>query len=130
MLPTGGTANQALTKINATDYNTQWSNVGIATTYVDMGTNPTALSLTAEETVLATISASTTFTSTVPAAGARGTVIIFTSGTTSRTVTFGTGFKSQGTLSTGTTASRYWIVNFISNGTSWLETSRTTTAYA
>jgi hypothetical protein len=76
------------------------------------------------------ISADTTLTSTVPSAGARATVIIKTSGTTSRTVTFGTGFKSQGTLATGTVDSRYWAVEFISDGTSLYETSRTTTAYA
>lgn len=76
------------------------------------------------------ISADTTLTTTVPAAGARATVIIQTSGTTTRTVTFGTGFKSQGTLATGAVSARYWVVNFISDGTSLYETGRTTTAYA
>jgi len=76
------------------------------------------------------ISANTTLTSTVPPAGAHASVIIKTSGVTSRTVTFGTGFKSVGTLATGATADRFWVVNFVSDGTFLYESSRTTAAYA
>jgi hypothetical protein len=76
------------------------------------------------------ISADTTLTSTVPPAGAFASVIIKTSGATSRTVTFGTGFKSVGTLATGATTDRFWVVNFVSDGTFLYESSRTTAAYA
>lgn len=92
--------------------------------------NTAAQALGTNTVSMVLISADTTLTSTVPAAGARATVIIKTSGTTTRTVTFGTGFKSQGTLATGATADRFWVVNFISDGTSLYETGRTTTAYA
>jgi hypothetical protein len=47
-------------------------------------------------------------------------------GASSRTVTFGTGFASTGTLATGTTATRRFVVRFISDGTRLLEVSRTT----
>lgn len=93
----------------------------INTVAQDLGTNTASMVL---------ISASTTLTTTVPPAGSRASVIIKTSGSVSRTVTFGTGFKSQGTLATGNTADRFWVVNFVSDGTVLYETGRTTTAYA
>lgn len=95
---------------------------GVANTAAQaLGTNTVSMVL---------ISANTTLTSTVPPAGSFASVIIRTSGTTTRTVTFGTGFKSQGTLATGATADRFWVVNFVSDGTFLYESSRTTTAYA
>jgi hypothetical protein len=57
--------------------------------------------------------------------GARVSVIVTTSGTTSRTLTFGTSFKTTGTLATGTSASKVFSVNFIGDGTNLNETSRT-----
>jgi hypothetical protein len=52
-------------------------------------------------------------------------VLILTSGTTSFTITFGTGFKPVGTLATGTTAARIFAISFISDGTNLYETGRT-----
>lgn len=72
-----------------------------------------------------TVSANVTFTTTVPAAGSWRAVMILTSGTQSRTVTFGTGFKPTATLATGTTASRIFVVSFVSDGTNLYEASRT-----
>jgi len=51
--------------------------------------------------------------------------MVLTSGTSSFVITFGSGFKPVGTLATGTTASRVFIVNFISNGTNLYEAGRT-----
>lgn len=65
------------------------------------------------------------FTTTVPPAGTICKLIITTSGTTSYTMTFGTGFISTGTLATGTVTAKTFTVSFISNGTSVIETSRT-----
>lgn len=50
---------------------------------------------------------------------------IVTSGTTSRTITFGTGFKTTGTLTTGTTSGRTFVISFVSDGTNMIEMSRT-----
>lgn len=50
---------------------------------------------------------------------------VITSGTTSRTLTFGTNFKSTGTLATGTTTAKTFIVAFLHDGTNFVETSRT-----
>lgn len=107
------------------------------TTQINGGyNNTTAVANTAAQALgtntvsMVLISADTTLTTTVPRSGAFATVLIKTSGTNSRTVTFGTGFKSQGTLATGVTADRFWAVNFVSDGTFLYEISRTTTAYA
>lgn len=58
--------------------------------------------------------------------GERLTLIVNTSGTSSYTQTFGTGFKSTGTLATGTADVKQFVVSFINDGTNYVETSRTT----
>lgn len=70
--------------------------------------------------------ADATLTAAVAPAGSEVSLIVLTSGTTSYTITFGTGFKSTGTLATGTTTARTFVVRFVSNGTAMLEVSRTT----
>lgn len=72
-----------------------------------------------------TVTASRTLTTTVPAAGIRCSVEILTAGTSTFTVTFGTGFKAIGTLATGTTSGRIFSVGFLSDGTYLHETGRT-----
>lgn len=89
------------------------------------GANTAAQNLAVNKLTTVTISADTTLTTTVPKVGSTAYVIVITSGTTSRTVTFGTGFKSTGTLSTGTSADRRFVFQFISDGTNLVEVSRT-----
>ncbi len=72
-----------------------------------------------------TPTASQTLTASVVPAGYEMTLIVITSGTTSYTQTFGTGFKSTGTLATGTTSGATFVLRFISNGTNMIEVSRT-----
>jgi len=93
--------------------------------FADVGTNTAAQDLAANHVSQVTISAATTLTTTVPPAGTQAFVIIVTSGTTSRTVTFGDGFKATATLATGTAAARRFVVSFVSDGTQLLESSRT-----
>ncbi len=50
---------------------------------------------------------------------------VSTSGTTSRTLTFNTGFKSTGTLATGTSDAKIFLIRFKSDGTQYCEVSRT-----
>jgi hypothetical protein len=75
--------------------------------------------------VQVTPNATGTFTTTVPSAGLRCQLLILTSGASSYTITFGTGFRTTGTLATGTTTARYFMLSFISDGTVLVETSRT-----
>ncbi len=72
------------------------------------------------------ISADTTLTA-VPDSlpGQQYILLIVTVGTTSRTVTLGTGFKVTGTLATGTTAAKIFAITFVSDGTQLIETGRT-----
>ena len=93
--------------------------------FTDVGTNTAAQALATNHVSQVTISANTTLTTTVPPAGAQAIVIIVSSGVTSRTVTFGAGFASTGTLATGTTADRRFVVSFVSDGTRLIECSRT-----
>ena len=97
----------------------------IAGKFTDVGTNTAAQALATNHVSQVTISANTTLTTTVPPAGSQAIVIIVSSGATSRTVTFGTGFASTGTLATGATTDRRFVVSFVSDGTRLLECSRT-----
>jgi hypothetical protein len=75
--------------------------------------------------VKVTPNAIATYTTTVPAAGVFCQLIILTAGTVSFTITFGTGFKSTGTLATGVTAARVFVLNWISDGINLYEAGRT-----
>jgi hypothetical protein len=61
--------------------------------------------------------------------GTTGNIVTFhitTSGTVSRTLTFGTNFRKTGTLATGTTSARFFSVTFrCIDGTIWSEICRT-----
>jgi hypothetical protein len=59
-------------------------------------------------------------------AGQRLNIIVTTTGTTSRTLTFSTRFKVTGTLATGTTSGKVFVIEFIGDGTNYNEVSRTT----
>jgi len=58
--------------------------------------------------------------------GQRVTLIILTSGTNSYTMTFNTNFISTGTLATGASDGKYFVVDFVGNGSKLIEVSRTT----
>ena len=66
------------------------------------------------------------FSTTGFAAGTELWLEVVTSGASSFTLTFGTGTKNQGTLATGTVTAKTFIVNFIFDGTNWVEVARTT----
>lgn len=72
-----------------------------------------------------TVTASRTLTTTVPAAGQVRYTKVLTSGASSFTITFGAGFKPTGTLATGTTTARVFILAWLSDGTNLYEVSRT-----
>jgi len=72
-----------------------------------------------------TPTAAQTITASVRPAGSRATLIVLTAGVTSYVQTFGTGFKVTGTLATGTTTAKYFVLNFISDGSLMIEESRT-----
>jgi hypothetical protein len=77
------------------------------------------------DSVKVTPTGNATYTTTVPAAGQRRTLIILTSGASSFTITFGSGFKPTATLATGATTARVFVVSWASDGTNLYEASRT-----
>lgn len=66
-----------------------------------------------------------TFNASGGVAGATCTFVVTTAGTTSYTLTWGTAFKSTGTLSTGTVSGVVFTVSFVYDGVNWSETGRT-----
>lgn len=62
----------------------------------------------------------------VPAKHQRFALVVTTSGTVAYTITFGTSFKSTGTLSTGGTTAKVFVVCFEGDGVNFNEASRTT----
>jgi hypothetical protein len=96
-----------------------------APTYATLANGTTALALATNSTVKVTPTATASLTTTVPAAGTHCHVIVLTAGTTTFTLTFGTGFKPTATLVTGTVAARVFVLSWISDGTSLYEVSRT-----
>jgi len=93
--------------------------------YALLANGTTAMALGTNDVVKVTPTATATFTTTVPAAGKTKTIIILTSGTTSRTITFGSGFKPIGTLATGTVNARVFVIHWVSDGTNLYEAGRT-----
>lgn len=93
--------------------------------HTNLANDTLALALATNTSVRLTVTASRTLTTTVPVAGSVRYVIILTSGTSSFTITFGTGFKPTATLATGTTSARVFVLSFISDGTNLYEASRT-----
>lgn len=94
--------------------------------YVVLSGSATAMALGVNITAQLTPNSTRTLTTTVPPPGQKRTLIILTSGTTPYTLTFGSGFKTTGTLSTGSTSARRFVLTFVSDGTQLIEISRTT----
>jgi hypothetical protein len=93
--------------------------------HATLSAGATAMALATNSSVKVTPNATATYTTTVPAAGNRRTIIILTSGTSSYTITFGTGFKPTGTLATGTSSGKVFVLHWISDGTNLYEAGRT-----
>lgn len=94
-------------------------------TYAVVAAATTALDFETNECVELTPNSTRTITTTVPRKGQRRTLLIKTSGATSYTLTFGTGFGPLSTLATGTTSSRLFLLEFISDGTKLYQIVRT-----
>lgn len=89
-------------------------------------TSPSTLTQSSADVFTVTPTGALTINATGLVAGKRIEIVVLTSGTNSYTVTFGTNFKSTGTLATGTSDGKYFVVSFVSDGTNLYEVSRTT----
>ncbi len=98
---------------------------GITAAYTNIATTA-ALNFTTKAVQKVTPTAAVTVTATVPPAGTVASIIVLTSGVTSYTITFSTGFlTATTTLATGTVTGKYFVINYLSDGTQLIETSRT-----
>ena len=70
------------------------------------------------------INTSAVFTTTVSPAGSTATLIVYNSSGSTQTIAWGTGFKTQGNISA--TTLKTYTISFVSDGTTMIETSRTT----
>jgi len=93
--------------------------------YALLANDTLAQNYAANKVTKLTVTANRILTTTVPPAGSEAMTIILTSGTTSRTITFGTGFKPVGTLATGTVTGRVFVIHWISDGVNLYENGRT-----
>ena len=94
--------------------------------YNTASTSATALELATYKTVYLAPTSTRTLTTTVPPAGEIRQLILFQSNTTAKTMTFGSGFKTTGTLALGTTANRYFTLIFVSDGSKLIQIARST----
>ena len=99
---------------------TSWTPV-----HTNLANGTTAMALGTNTSVRVTPTGNATYTTTVPAAGMTRVILVLTSGVSSFTITFGTGFKPTATLATGTTSARVFAISWISDGTNLYETART-----
>lgn len=115
--------------------NTTGNAATVTTVAVSQGGFGTTSALTPGSTVALNAGNGTTFTLT-PAqtetinasggtAGQEIHMVITTSGTTSYTLTFGTNFHSSGTLATGTSTGKVFVITFVDVGGTFYEVCRT-----
>lgn len=139
-MPHGGAAQAALFKNSATDFDATFR----AATFGDITGSlstaqvrlPTVTPLGTTGTVLLDPTVGDVFTMTPMGnvtlnaasapAGARITLVVTTSGTSSFNVTPSSNFISTGALATGIVGSKRFTISFVGDGTNFYETSRTT----
>ena len=120
--PPGTTDYNALTNLPTLGTMAAWTPT-VSATSATTGTMTVAMG---EGARTITPTGACTFNASGGVAGQRCTFAITTTGTTTRVLTWGTNFRKAGTLSTGTTAERFFSVTFLClDGTIWQEIGRT-----
>jgi hypothetical protein len=102
-----------------------FANGGIGSGAATSATSGTMTVSMTTEMITITPTNACTFNASGGVTGQRVTFVITTSGVSSFTLTWGTNYRTTGTLATGTTTAKIFCVTFIYNGSLWLETNRT-----
>lgn len=127
-LPVGGVTGAVLVKNSSTDLDVTWSSAYSGSPSVVTGTTgigTAQITFTDRAKYLVRPTGDLTLTATGTLLG-NIEVILTTTGTTAWTVTLGTGFKSTGTLSTGATGDKVFVIAFCGASNTVYEISRTT----
>ena len=88
-------------------------------------TSPATLDASLGQVFTLTTTGNLTINATNDLAGSIIFLRVLTSGTTSHTITFGTNFVANGTLATGTVTAKTFLLEFVSDGSNFIELSRT-----
>jgi hypothetical protein len=89
-------------------------------------TSPATLDASLGQVFTLTPTGALTINATNDLAGSIIFLRILTSGASSYTITFGTNFVANGTLATGTVTAKTFLLEFVSDGSNFIEISRTT----
>lgn len=93
--------------------------------YNTLANDTLAMDFNNNRIVQLTVTAARTLTTTIAPTGTICHMIVLTSGTSSFVITFGTGFKTTGTLTTGTANAKKFNITFVSTGAEMVEVCRT-----
>lgn len=118
--------NAGVSSVFSTNTLAKYGRVAAGTASALSTTSPASLNPTLSNVFTLTPSADLTINAASAPVGEYLTIVVTTSGTTSYTLTFGTKFKSTGTLATGTVTAKVFTVSFLCDGTNCNEISRTT----
>lgn len=100
--------------------------IASANTSATTGTMTVTMTSATQTVFRITPTGACTFNASGGVAGARMTFIVTTSGSSSFVLTFGTNFRSTGTLATGTVTAKKFSISFnCEDGTTWVEEGRT-----
>lgn len=108
---TSNTLTGTLAQFNAAMSNGKFTGMTTPATFTPTAAAPGAVGFSESNTfAVVTPNATGTYTTTVPAAGVICYLMVLTSGATSFTLTFGTGFRPTTTLATGTVTGKYFTL--------------------
>ena len=116
---------QKLFSFTDTQLDQQIEEICRAINYVTLANDTLAMDFANNRIVQLTVTNNRTLTTTIAPVGTICHLIVLTSGTSSRNITFGTGFKTTGVLATGGVDAKKFNVTFVSSGTEMVEVCRT-----
>lgn len=118
--------NAAVSSVFSANTLAKYSRVAAGTATALSTTSPATLTPTLGNVFTVTPTGALTINAASAPVGEYLTIVVTTSGTSSFVLTFGTNFKSTGTLATGTVSAKVFTVSFLCDGTNCNEISRTT----
>lgn len=124
-IPPSGATGYVLAKASSTSYDYAWQDPHLPSVVTGTtGIGTAAITIVDRAKYKITPTGNVTYTAT-GSFGGNCEIIFTTTGATAWTVTFGSGFKTTGTLSTGTVAGKVFVIAFCGDDTTYYEIART-----